>query len=113
MRLRDAESSILAMLKYDTCRYLIETLKLPTRTNDAHVPDTGHLGQTFTSSFPAYLLRAPVVVVFSAISTSSRKIPKLTEFATKKYVSAKQVNTNQAQGEDLNSWPAAASLYTG
>ena len=62
---RDTENSILAVLKYDTCWYLIKTLELPTRTNDAHVPDTGHLRQAFPSSFPAFFPRAPVVVVFS------------------------------------------------
>ena len=56
---RDTENSILAVLKYDTCWYLIKTLEVPTRTNDAHVPDTGHLRQAFPSSFPAFFSQSP------------------------------------------------------
>ena len=46
------DSSVLVVFKYDTYRHLTEKLELPPQTKDAHVPDTGHIHQPFSSSFP-------------------------------------------------------------
>lgn len=47
-----------------TCRYLTETIQLPAPTKAAHVPDNEHLHQAFPSSFPAFVARVPLVVIF-------------------------------------------------
>ena len=74
-----ADSSILVVLRYDTCRLLTETPQLLTWTKAAYVPDTAHLHQAFPSIFPASFVRAPAVVEFrvSVISTISRQVPKV------------------------------------
>ena len=43
-----------------------QQLALPTRTNAAHVPDTGYHHEAFPSNIPAFFSRAhDVVVVFT------------------------------------------------
>ena len=113
MHFRDTDSSTLVVFNYDTCRYLTETLEVLARTKAAQVPDTGHVYQFLPGNFPAFFARASIVVVLSrsAISTISRQVPKVIP-VYKARISGQQVSTNQPQGIDLKTWPAATSLST-
>ena len=65
------EPCLLVVFKYDTCRYLNETLEVSTPTIAAHVPETGKLHQAFLSGFLLFFLQEPLLSWYSLLSQLS------------------------------------------